>query len=82
MGATPSSGRHPSYDLLLRYPSHPGKGLRPTLFLATCEAFGGSAASAMGVAVAIELLHNALLAQQHAKLPPWERRGWCPSSRH
>ena len=63
------------YDLLRRYPSRPGKGLRPTLFLATCEAFGGSAASAMGVAVAIELLHNAFLVHDDIVDGSLQRRG-------
>lgn len=63
------------YDLLRRYPSRPGKGLRPTLFLATCEAFGGAAVSAMGVAVAIELLHNAFLVHDDIVDGSLQRRG-------
>ncbi len=63
------------YDLLRSYPSRPGKALRPTLFLATCEAFGGSAESAMGVAVAIELLHNAFLVHDDIVDGSLQRRG-------
>jgi geranylgeranyl diphosphate synthase type II len=63
------------YDLLRRYPSRPSKGLRPTLFLATCEAFGGSAEAAMGVAVAIELLHNAFLVHDDIVDGSLQRRG-------
>lgn len=63
------------YDLVRRYPSRPSKGLRPTLFLATCEAFGGSASSAMGVAVAIELLHNAFLVHDDIVDGSLRRRG-------
>lgn len=63
------------YDLLRQYPNRPGKGLRPTLFLATCEAFGGSAESAMGVAVAIELLHNAFLVHDDIVDGSLQRRG-------
>lgn len=63
------------YDLVRRYPSRPSKGVRPTLFLATCEAFGGSAESAMGVAVAIELLHNAFLVHDDIVDGSRQRRG-------
>ncbi len=63
------------YDLVRTYPSRPSKGLRPTLFLATCEAFGGSAESSMGVAVAIELLHNAFLVHDDIVDGSLRRRG-------
>jgi geranylgeranyl diphosphate synthase type II len=46
---------------LLDYPNRPGKGIRPALMLATCEAFGGLVADAIPSAVALELLHNAFL---------------------
>ena len=38
-----------------------GKGLRPALCLATCQAFGGEVEDAMPSAAAIELLHTAFL---------------------
>ncbi|HEY6474890.1 MAG TPA: hypothetical protein VIY26_18500, partial [Acidimicrobiales bacterium] len=41
------------------YPTRVGKALRPSLCLATCEAFGGPLADALPSALAIELLHNA-----------------------
>ena len=63
------------YDLVRSYPTRPSKALRPTLFLATCEAFGGSASSAMGVAVAIELLHNAFLVHDDIVDGSLRRRG-------
>lgn len=63
------------YDLVRAYPSRPSKGLRPTLFLATCEAFGGSRDSALGVAVAIELLHNAFLVHDDIVDGSLRRRG-------
>ena len=63
------------YDLIRRYPTRSSKGLRPTLFLATCEAFGGSAEDAMGVAVAIELLHNAFLVHDDIVDGSVRRRG-------
>ncbi len=63
------------YDLVRSYPTRPSKALRPTLFLATCEAFGGSAESVMGVAVAIELLHNAFLVHDDIVDGSLRRRG-------
>ena len=43
------------------YPSRPGKALRPALCLAASRAFGAGPDALLGVAVAIELLHNAFL---------------------
>jgi geranylgeranyl diphosphate synthase, type II len=43
------------------YPSRPGKALRPALCLSASRAFGAEPDSVMGIAVAIELLHNAFL---------------------
>ncbi len=48
-------------DPVADYLGRPGKGLRPALCLATCEAFGGSLEDALPSAVAIELLHTAFL---------------------
>jgi geranylgeranyl diphosphate synthase type II len=48
-------------ELLLDYPSRGGRGLRPSLCLATCRAFGGRSEDAVDSAVAIELIHNAFL---------------------
>jgi len=47
--------------LLLDYPARGGRGLRPSLCLATCRAFGGRTEDALPSAVAVELLHNAFL---------------------
>jgi geranylgeranyl diphosphate synthase type II len=49
------------YDLAAVYPARGGKRYRPTVCLATCEAFGGRIEEAMPSAVAIELLHSAFL---------------------
>jgi geranylgeranyl diphosphate synthase, type II len=49
------------YGPAREYPSRPGKALRPALCLATARAFGGHGDDALGVAVAIEMLHNAFL---------------------
>lgn len=49
------------YDLMREYPSREGKGLRPTLTMATCAAFGGPTEAAVRTAAAIELFHNGFL---------------------
>lgn len=49
------------YDLMRKYPAREGKGLRPTLTIATCCAFGGTAEDAVRAAAAIELYHNGFL---------------------
>jgi len=49
------------YDLMREYPAREGKGLRPTLTIATCVAFGGQSDEAIRTAAAIELFHNAFL---------------------
>ena len=56
-----AEGRQDLYRIVADYPARPSKGLRPALCLATCRAFGGSTQSALGAAMAIELLHNAFL---------------------
>ncbi|SMO80372.1 polyprenyl synthetase family protein [Ruegeria faecimaris] len=49
------------YGPMRDYIETSGKGLRPALLLATCEAFGGKAEDAEIAAAVIELLHNAFL---------------------
>lgn len=49
------------YGPMREYPSRPGKALRPALCLSASRAFGAEPDAMMGVAVAIELLHNAFL---------------------
>jgi geranylgeranyl diphosphate synthase, type II len=71
-------GRLPArylYDLVRDYPSRPGKGIRPSLLLATCQAFGGSVGEAIGPAVAIELAHNAFLVHDDVEDGSRQRRG-------
>jgi geranylgeranyl diphosphate synthase type II len=71
-------GRAPGrylYDLVRDYPSRTGKGIRPSLLLATCQAFGGSIDQALGPAVAIELAHNAFLIHDDIEDSSLQRRG-------
>jgi geranylgeranyl diphosphate synthase, type II len=63
------------YDLVRDYPSRAGKGIRPSLLLATCQAFGGSVDEAIGPAVAIELAHNAFLVHDDVEDGSAQRRG-------
>lgn len=49
------------YDQIREYPSREGKGLRPTLTIATCCAFGGRPEDAVRSAAAIEMFHNGFL---------------------
>ncbi len=49
------------YAPMREYPGRPGKALRPALCLSAGRAFGGSHQDLIGIAVAIELLHNAFL---------------------
>jgi geranylgeranyl diphosphate synthase type II len=52
-----------------------GKGIRPALCLATCEAFDGSVQQAMTTAATIELLHNAFLVRDDVEDGSDLRRG-------
>lgn len=66
---------HWLYRLVRNYPSRPGKAIRPSLCLAACRAFGGQAADAFPVAVAIEMLHNAFLVHDDIADGSERRRG-------
>ena len=62
-------------DLVREYPRRPGKGIRPALLLATCQACGGSLADGLRPAVALELLHNAFLIHDDLEDGSASRRG-------
>jgi geranylgeranyl diphosphate synthase type II len=49
------------YAPMREYPSRPGKALRPALCISAGRSFGAKTEDLIGVAVAIELLHNAFL---------------------
>jgi len=63
------------YDLLSDYPERGGKMMRSSLCLATARAFGSHLEDALCSAVAIELLHNALLIHDDIEDGSEERRG-------
>jgi len=62
-------------DPALEYLGRRGKGLRPALCLATCEAFGGGVEEAMPTAAALELLHTAFLVHDDVEDDSELRRG-------
>lgn len=63
------------YGPMREYPSRPGKALRPALCLSAGRAFGGRADDLLGIAVAIELLHNAFLVHDDVADGSEMRRG-------
>jgi geranylgeranyl diphosphate synthase type II len=63
------------YDLVATYPSRIGKGIRSSLCVAACRAFGGTTDEAMPSAAAIELLHNAFLVHDDVEDGSLSRRG-------
>jgi geranylgeranyl diphosphate synthase type II len=66
----------PFLDVLVAdYPSRPGKMMRPAITIAAARAFGGQTESALPLAVAIELFHNALLIHDDIEDESEVRRG-------
>jgi geranylgeranyl diphosphate synthase, type II len=63
------------YDLIREYPKREGKGLRPTLTIASCCALGGRSEDAVRVAAAIELFHNGFLVHDDITDESTHRRG-------
>jgi geranylgeranyl diphosphate synthase type II len=63
------------YDLVREYPSRTGKGIRPALLIATCQAYGGSVREGLAPAVALEMLHNAFLIHDDLEDASPTRRG-------
>lgn len=60
---------------IAEYPLRAGKGLRPALCLATCQALGGKASDALPSSVALELYHNAFLVHDDIEDESSYRRG-------
>jgi len=63
------------YDLLADYPQRGGKMMRPSLCIATARLFGAQIEQALRTAVAIEVLHNALLIHDDIEDGSEKRRG-------
>lgn len=63
------------YAPMRAYPSRPGKALRPALCLASGRVFGADQDDLLGIAVAIELLHNAFLVHDDVADGSLMRRG-------
>ncbi|MBK8016669.1 MAG: polyprenyl synthetase family protein [Betaproteobacteria bacterium] len=72
----PGSGNRPYLDdLLCDYPRRGGKMMRSSLCIATARAFGARIQDVLPSAVAIELLHNAMLIHDDIEDGSDERRG-------
>lgn len=63
------------YAPMREYPSRPGKALRPALCLSAGRVFGATFDDMLGIAVAIELLHNAFLVHDDVADGSEMRRG-------
>jgi geranylgeranyl diphosphate synthase type II len=69
-----SANRH-LYELLADYPSRGGKMMRPSICIATARAFGASLDDALCSAIAMEMMHNALLIHDDIQDESEIRRG-------
>lgn len=67
--------REALYDRMRDYPVREGKGLRPTLTIASCMALGGAGEDAVRAAAAIELFHNGFLIHDDIADESTHRRG-------
>jgi geranylgeranyl diphosphate synthase type II len=63
------------YDLVADYPLRGGKMMRPSICIAAARTFGATTDDALDTAVAIELLHNALLIHDDIEDGSEQRRG-------
>lgn len=63
------------YDLMRDYVTREGKGLRPTLVLATCLAMGGRIDDGVRAAAALEMFHNGFLVHDDIADESTHRRG-------
>ena len=73
LGRTGLSGH--LYELVKDYPARGGKGLRPALLIATCQAYGRPAEEALPAAVSLEMMHNAFLIHDDVEDDSKVRRG-------
>ena len=63
------------YDMMRDYPSRPGKGLRSSLCILTCETFGGEREKAIRTAAALEVFQNWILIHDDIEDSSEMRRG-------
>ncbi|MCA9711570.1 MAG: polyprenyl synthetase family protein, partial [Myxococcales bacterium] len=63
------------YDLVADYPQRGGRGMRPTLCIATARAFGAPLSVALRTAVSIEMFHNGALIHDDIQDESDMRRG-------
>jgi len=63
------------YDMMRDYPSRPGKGLRSSLCILTCETFGGERKKAIRTAAALEVFQNWILIHDDIEDSSEMRRG-------
>jgi geranylgeranyl diphosphate synthase type II len=63
------------YGPMLEYPLREGKGFRPALCLAVCQANGGRIEEALDTAAALEMFHNAFLIHDDIEDYSDSRRG-------
>lgn len=63
------------YDLMRDYVTREGKGLRPTLAIATCMALGGRMEDGVRAAAALEMFHNGFLVHDDIADESDARRG-------
>ena len=63
------------YDLMVDYVTREGKGLRPTLVIATCMALGGRPEDAVRAAAGLEMFHNGFLVHDDIADESTHRRG-------
>ena len=66
---------HQLQDLCAEYPRRGGRAMRPSLCIAAARASGGSVGDALHTAVAIELMHNAMLIHDDIEDESELRRG-------
>jgi len=64
------------YGPMLEYPLREGKGFRPALCLAMCQACGGRLEEALDTAAALEMFHNAFLIHDDIEDASESRRGY------
>jgi geranylgeranyl diphosphate synthase type II len=69
------SPRAELYDLMQDYVVREGKGLRPTLTIASCMALGGAMEDAVRAAGALEMFHNGFLVHDDIADESTHRRG-------